>query len=64
MKNSRKSETNIVTSIVASTGILSIKAGLGIVESIIEVGKISEEIFRGDRLPVLQVNQEKSDAQG
>jgi len=48
---------------MTSTGILSIKAASSIWESIIEVGKVSEEIFRGDRLPVLQVNQEKSDAQ-
>ncbi len=51
-----------VLSFATGPFLLSVMATEKLVESLIEIGKASEEIFRGDHLPLLhfsQLNQEQ-----
>lgn len=66
MSNSQKAsiEPSILLSIATSPFLLASIAIQSFNKSMIELGQASEEIFRGDRLPILHVprsKEEKSD---
>ncbi len=47
--------SKILLSLATSPFLLSAIAAQSLVQTLIEVGQASEEVFRGDRLPVLPV---------
>ncbi|MBR8828666.1 MAG: hypothetical protein DSM107014_12335 [Gomphosphaeria aponina SAG 52.96 = DSM 107014] len=61
MKNVNNAQMSRLISIVTTPYVLSRKAVSSVGETIIEMGKASEEVFRGDRLPILRVPLENTD---
>lgn len=49
--------TNILLSFVTSPFLLGLIAAKSLADTVIEMGEASEELFRGDRLPILNVRE-------
>ncbi|MEB3341647.1 hypothetical protein [Okeania sp.] len=56
-----KIDSDIVLSLATGPVLLGLLANKAVNESLLEIGLYSEEIFRGDRLPMLNFPQNSSD---
>lgn len=61
MSEQSHSSPTLWLSLVTSPFLLSLVALQSVVEGLIELGQASEEIFRGDRLPILNIPEERQE---
>lgn len=53
MKTDRQSSAPIWVSLATSPFLIGVLTARSLTQALIELGKASEEVFRGDRLPIL-----------